>query len=66
MRYENDKEFKKALEAKLGFLISPKIWELLLEILYAYCLHEPYDDGDVEYAVKKIGRLMHIDKKKRD
>ena len=59
-RYETSDEFKIALEEKLGYVISPELWDVIVEFLFVSAVHEPYSDGDVLFALPKIRKMIRL------
>lgn len=59
-RYKTWWEFKNALVGKLNEDLPQEMWALLEELLFSSSIHEPYSNGDIDFALRKIKRLKRI------
>ena len=60
MIYETDKDFRKAMEDKLGEPFTDTAWEALSELLWQTGIHCFLTDEDVEDAMFYLGELRKV------
>lgn len=57
-RYEKWAEFKQVLIKRLGKDLPDELWVLIEDILFSSAIHEPFDDGDIEFSLKRIRKVL--------
>jgi len=66
--YRTWREFRVALNRHLAEPLPTNLWVVWEELLYSAAIHEPFSDGDIEFALHKIKRLrkMYANGKRKD
>ena len=59
-QYDTEREFREEIERILELKIKYSVWVAISNFLYGAAIHAPYNDGDVEYALPKIKRLLRL------